>query len=144
MTSTTSNTKTTTAIGIGAAGVAAAAAAAAGAYWLYGAKNSAQHRRMAKSWMLKARAEVMDAVEKMQEIDKTTYLAIVDNIMKRYAKLGITSQEMAQMMRDFKAAWVHVQAARNESQRGVTHAKKAGKTLTRKSSRSRSKSASTK
>jgi hypothetical protein len=125
---TTNNNKHTagTAIGIGA-GVAAAAAAAAGAYWLYGAKHSAQHRKMAKSWMLKARAEVLDAVEKMKDIDKATYLSIVDSVMKRYANMNITAQEMAQMMRDFKTAWVHMQVAQKSGAHGVKTAKRTAK-----------------
>ena len=48
-------------VGVGAA-AAAAAAAAAGAYWFYGAKDAARHRKSARSWMLRARAETMEAV----------------------------------------------------------------------------------
>ncbi len=45
-------------MGTAAAGIGAALAAAAGAYWLYGAKDAAKHRKLAKSWMLKASPEV--------------------------------------------------------------------------------------
>jgi NAD(P)-dependent dehydrogenase (short-subunit alcohol dehydrogenase family) len=138
----TKKISTGAAVGIGAA-AAAAAAAAAGAYWLYGSPDSLQHRRIAKSWMLKARAEVMDAVSKMQEIDKAAYLAIVDRVMNRYAKLGITSNEMSQMMRDFKSAWEHMQAARAEGTRGASHAtnitRRVRKSTTSSAKRSRAK-----
>ncbi len=89
----------------------AAAAAAAGAYWLYGSKNAAKHRKLAKSFMLKARADVMDAVERVKDIDKTTYLAIVDKVVAKYSHIaGVTSDEVAQMTKDLKAAWAHMNA----------------------------------
>ncbi len=62
------------------AGLAAAAAAAGAAYWLYGAKHSAQHRKMAKSWMLKARAEVLDQIESIKNIDKASYLRMAKGL----------------------------------------------------------------
>lgn len=96
------------AIGVAAATVAAAAA---GAYWLYGAKDAAKHRKMAKSFMLKARADVMDAVERVKDIDKTQYMAIVDKIVAKYSHMaGVSAAEVAQMSKDLKAAWSHMQA----------------------------------
>ena len=96
-----------TAIGVAAA--ATAAAAAAGAYWLYGAKNASKHRKMAKSFMLKARADVMDAVERVKDIDKTAYLAIVDKVVAKYGHVaGVTADEIAQMTKDLKSAWTHM------------------------------------
>jgi hypothetical protein len=111
------STGTGVAVGAAAAAAAAAAVAAAGAYWFYGAKDAAKHRKTAKSWMLKARAETMEAVEnaveKLGEIDKETYLKIVDGIVKRYSGVaGVTSSELAQMTKDLKAAWAHMHAAR--------------------------------
>ncbi len=99
------------AAGIGVIAATAAAAAAAGAYWLYGAKDAAKHRKMAKSFMLKARADVMDAVERVKDIDKTQYLAIVDKIVAKYSHVaGVTAAEVAQMTKDLKAAWSHMQS----------------------------------
>lgn len=123
----------------GAAGAAAlAAVAAAGAYWFYGAKDAARHRKTARSWMLKARAETMDAVEKAVErlgdIDKETYLGIVDTVVKRYAGVaGVTSAEMAQMTKDLKAAWTHMHAARKSlSKPAVKKAVKKAKSAAKK------------
>jgi NAD(P)-dependent dehydrogenase (short-subunit alcohol dehydrogenase family) len=116
------------ALGIGA-GVAAAAAAAAGAYWLYGAKHSAKHRKMAKSWMLKARAEVLEAVEKLEDIDKDKYLAIAERVLKGHANRGVTKAEIDSMMKDFKTAWSHMQGKKKGGKRtaksGRRKAKKA-------------------
>jgi hypothetical protein len=101
-------------VGLGVA--AAAAAAAGGAYWLYGAKHSAQHRKLAKSWMLKARAEVMDAISKLEDIDKERYMAIVDQVVKNYGR-GASTQEIASMMKDFKAAWAHMQGKKKPAKK---------------------------
>jgi hypothetical protein len=106
--------KNTNQVGVGVGvGVAAAAATAAAAYWLYGAKNAAKHRKLARSWMFKARAEVLEAVEKLGDIDKQTYLDIVDKVVKRYSAVsGATSAELLQMAKDLKSAWQHMQQSK--------------------------------
>jgi len=126
---------TGTVVGVGV-GVAAAAAAAAGAYWLYGAKDAAKHRRQARSWMLKARAEVLEAVEKLQDIDKTSYLAIVDGVMKRYAGVaGIGASEMKQVAKDLRDSWVHMQKATLSGSRAAKKGKKVAKKAVKKVSK---------
>ena len=113
-------------------GVAAVAAAAA-AYWLYGAKDAARHRKVAKSYMLKARAEAMDAVERVKAIDKTQYMAIVDKIVSKYgAVAGVTSAEVAQMTKDLRTAWNHMKAMHDKTARAVKPAKKAVKKAAKK------------
>lgn len=117
------------AIGVGV-GVAAAAAAAGGAYWLWGAPHSAKHRKMAKAWMLKARAEVLEGIEKIEDIDRAKYMQLAANVVKNYTGRG-TPEEIAQMMKDFKAAWGHMQAkkpakaAKKAVKKAVKKAKKA-------------------
>ncbi len=101
--------KTTIAMGVGAA-----AAATAAAYWFYGSKDAASHRKSARSWMLKARGEVLEAVDrtikKAGELDKEAYMSIVGGVLKRYKKVaGVKSSEILQMTRDMKAAWQHMQ-----------------------------------
>lgn len=124
-------------MGVGAA-AAAAAAAAAGAYWFYGAKDAARHRKSARSWMLRARAETMEAVEaaveKIGSIDKDTYLKIVDATIKRYSSMaGVTPAEVAAMTKDLKAAWQHMNAAsRVAKSAGKKVVKKAVKTAKKK------------
>lgn len=127
------NNNTGKAIGIGVGVAAAAAAAAGGAYWLYGSKHSAQHRKMAKSWMLKARAEVMEAIEKLEDVDKERYFAIVNDVLKNYT--GAAPKELASMQKDFKAAWTHM-AGKTTKGKGV---KKSSSKASRKPRRPRSK-----
>lgn len=111
---------------------AAAAAAAAGAYWLYGAKDAAKNRKQVKGWMLKARGEVMESLEKLQDVDKGRYMAIVDNVLKRYKGLGVSASELAQMGSDLKASWVHMQAATSKGARVAKTGRKVTKRAAKK------------
>lgn len=117
-------------IAVGAGLAAAAAAVAAGAYWLYGAEDAAKHRKQVRSWMLKARAEVMDAIEKMEDIDKKKYIALVQEVVGKYSKMsGVSAKEIAQATRDLKSAWEHMEpsrrpAAKKALKRGVKKAKR--------------------
>jgi hypothetical protein len=130
--------KNNTALPIGIGIAAAAAAAAGGAYWLYGAKHSAQHRKMAKAWMLKARAEVMEAVEKLEDIDKEKYMQIVENVVKNYTGKGASTQEMAAMMKDFKTAWTHM-SGKKQAKKVVSKAKRTAKKMVKKTAKRNSK-----
>jgi IMP dehydrogenase/GMP reductase len=124
-----------TGVVVGAA--ATAAAAAAGAYWFYGAKDASRHRKSAKSFMLKARAETMEAVEaavqKMGDIDKEQYLKIVDGVVKRYSSAaGATTAEVDQMTKDLKTAWQHMHAASKNALKMAKGVKKTAKKVVKK------------
>jgi|GEM_PF-3570156 len=96
-------------VGLGVAAAIAAAAAAAGAYWFYGSPDAAQHRRQVKSFMLKARADVLSAVEKAKHLDRSSYYDIVEKVVSKYSSVaGITATEIAQMARDLRGAWDHM------------------------------------
>ncbi|MDO8565000.1 MAG: hypothetical protein Q7R88_03345 [bacterium] len=107
--------KTTTAKGHAGLKVgitAAAAALAAGAYWLYGSQNAEKHRKQAKGWMLRARGEVLEGMEKLKHIDKAAYTHIVDGVMKRYEKtVGVSRSELAEVRRELRDAWSKVHEA---------------------------------
>ena len=123
----------TTKIAAAAGIAAAAAAAAAGAYWLYGAKDAKKHRKLAKSWMLKARAEVMEAVEKLQDVDKETYMQIVGEVAKRYGTVaGAGTAEAKRLMQDLKSGWAYMQAQKGPATRRVKAVKKSAKKAARK------------
>ncbi|PJA36927.1 MAG: hypothetical protein CO183_00825 [Candidatus Zambryskibacteria bacterium CG_4_9_14_3_um_filter_42_9] len=106
----------TTGMVVGASGIAAAAV---GAYWLYGAKHAAKHRKMAKSWMLKTRAEVMEAVEKLENIDKTAYYQMVEDTVKKHTQTVKDSAAVALAIKEIKAAWPHIQKAVRPAKRAT-------------------------
>jgi hypothetical protein len=123
-------TNDTTKIAAAAGVAAAAAAAAAGAYWLYGAKDASKHRKLAKSWMLKARAEMMELVEKAQELDRDTYMQLAGEVAKRYGSVaGVTAAESQRLIKDLQAGWAYMQAqkkpAKKKAKAIAKNAKKA-------------------
>lgn len=104
---------------------AAGMAAAAGAYWLYGSKDAAKNRSKAKSWMLKARADVMDSVEKAKDVDYKAYLKIVNNAAKRYSAItGTRNAEIRQLVSDLKSSWSHMQMQKTPAKRASASRKK--------------------
>jgi predicted ATP-grasp superfamily ATP-dependent carboligase len=118
-------------VAVGAGMAAAAAAAAAAAYWLYGAKDASKHRKMAQTWIVKARGEVLHALEKLRKVDKEAYFSVVENVLKRYAGLGISGAELKRFSSDMKSAWRHVEGSHTKAQ--------GRKTSTRRSTASRRK-----
>lgn len=80
-------------------GLTAAAVTAAGAYFLYGSKDAAQNRKKVKSWSLKAKAEVLEALENAKEITQEEFYDLVDGVTDTYTKVQKLSKTEA---KDFK------------------------------------------
>jgi hypothetical protein len=97
--------KTSQKVGIGMGLAAAAAAAAAGAYFLYG-KDGAKNRKAVKGWMLKARGEVMDRMEKLENVSEAKYREIVDTVIRGYKSAKNASPaELAAAAAEMKSHW---------------------------------------
>lgn len=86
-------------LGIGV-GLTAAAAAAAGAFFLYGSKDAAKNRKKVKGWMLKAKGEVLESLEKAGKMSEAEYHALVDSAVKAY---GSAKKATAGDMKEFKS-----------------------------------------
>ena len=84
-------------VGIGFA-VTATAATVVGAYFLYGAKNASKNRKTVRGWMLKAKGEVLEGVEKLKHLDKESYHDLIDRVMKRYMKMKTVSNKEAKVL----------------------------------------------
>ncbi len=109
-----------TKIGTGAkAGIriaAAMAAAAAGAYYFYGHKDATKHRRSMKSWMVKAKGDVMEKMEGLKEISHESYNEIVDQVITKYKKLKNSSpKELAALALELKGHWDKISAEAKKS-----------------------------
>ena len=101
----TNNNKQNSKLGLGAAFAAATVAAAAGAYFLYG-KDGSKNRKMVKGWMLKARGEILEQLENLEEVSQKNYQQIVDQVAKNYRALrNVDKIELAQMVAELKAHW---------------------------------------
>lgn len=97
--------------------IAAVAAAAAGLYYLYG-KDGAKHRKQIKGWMLKAKGEVLEKMEKMKDINKEAYDAVVDSVMAKYNQMDV-----GDLTAELKSHWKNIQKHLSDSKGS---AKKAG------------------
>ncbi|MCH8888843.1 hypothetical protein IID26_00225 [Patescibacteria group bacterium] len=109
-------------LGLDAVFAGAAAAASAGAYYLYGPKG-VRHRKQLRGWMLKASGEVMEKAERLKEIDRKTYEALLKQMEAKYRKVrSIDNKDIAKLKRDLKAQWKHVE---REFENGKTSGKRA-------------------
>lgn len=98
-------TKTNVVIGVGLAGVAALAAAG---YFLYG-KDGAKNRKKIRSWMLKAKAEVLEGVEKMKDVTEAEYHTVVDKVHTKYKAIkSIDPAELEMMMKELRGHWKNI------------------------------------
>ncbi len=85
-------------LGIGV-GLTAAAVAAAGAYFLYGSEAAPQNRKKVKGWMLKAKGEVLEALEKAEHMTEDEFQAVVEKVLATYGKAQALSKKE---LKDFK------------------------------------------
>lgn len=82
------------------------AVAAAGTYFLYGAKQAKANRKKVKAWMLKAKGEVLEQLERMDIIDEKKYQAAVDKVAKKYRTIkSIDPKEVEETIADLKRHW---------------------------------------
>ena len=88
-----------------AAVAALAVAGVAGAYFLFG-KNAPKRRKQVKSWVLKAKAEVLEKLEKAKEVSEDQYHAIVDAVGAKYANLkDTTPEEIVELGKELRTHW---------------------------------------
>ncbi len=85
-------------VGIGF-GLTAAAVTAAGAYFLYGSKDATKNRTKVKGWVLKAKGDVLEALEKAEAITEDEYNSLVETASKAY---GTVKKATAGEVKDFK------------------------------------------
>ena len=90
---------------VGAGITAALAATAAGVYFLYG-KNGTKNRKKIKSWMLKAKGEVMESIEGLKDVSEETYHTILKNVESKYkAMKDVEPEELVGLMNELKGYW---------------------------------------
>ncbi len=94
-------------------GLTAAAVTAAGAYFLYGSKNANQNRKKVKGWMLKAKGEVLEALEKAEAITEEEYKALVETASKAYGTVkSATAGEVKDFQKEMHEHWTKLQKSK--------------------------------
>jgi hypothetical protein len=91
-------------------GLTTAAVAAAGTYFLYGSKNSGKNRKMVKSWVLMAKAEVLEQLEEAKEMTQEEYLELINDVAGAYAGLKTASQvDIREFKSEMKDHWQKIE-----------------------------------
>jgi hypothetical protein len=77
----------------------------AGTYFLYG-KNGTANRKKIKGWIVKAKGEAIEKIEKMKEMDEASYHALIDGVVSKYTKVkGVEQVEIDELVKDMKKHW---------------------------------------
>lgn len=88
--------------------LATAAVAIIGSYFVYG-KNAAAHRAKAKSWALKAKADILEQLENAKEITEPIYEKILSDVSKKYkAMKNINTKDVEALVKELRGHWKHV------------------------------------
>ena len=126
---TTKKTKTEGHPAAAAVAIAGAVAAAAGAYFLYGSKDAKKNRKVVKSWVLKAKAEVVEKLEQVKgEINEENYHKIVDGVMTKYNKLKAEhGDDVENVMKEMKGHWKNIKTHLKKDVKVAKKAVKKGK-----------------
>ena len=119
-------------VGIGV-GLTTAAVAAAGAYFLYGSKEAPKNRRKVKSWMFKAKAEVLEGLEKAQEMTEEEFKDLVETVGKTYAKVKDASKaDITDFKKEMMENWPKIAKEGKEVVASVAKVTKKKKASTKK------------
>lgn len=96
-------------VGLGV-GLTAAAITAAGAYFLYGSNKASANRKKVKGWMLKAKGEVLEALETAGQITEEEYHALVDTVGGAYSTVqNATRGEIKDFTKEMKEHWKQIE-----------------------------------
>jgi len=110
-------------IGLGV-GLTAAAVAAAGTFFLYGSKGASKNRKVVKSWALKAKAEVLEKLEKAQQMSQEEYEQLIDTVGGAYVGLKEASKvDISGFKKEMKDYWSKIERTAKPKKKAV--AKKA-------------------
>lgn len=83
-------------------GIAAVSAMALGTYMLTG-KHGAKNRKVVKGWMLKAKGEVLEQIEKAKVVSLDAYDAAVKTVADKYSKMsGVTPADIKSFIDELK------------------------------------------
>ncbi len=119
-------------VGIGF-GLTAAAVTAAGAYFLYGSKKASQNRKKVKGWVLKAKGEVLEGLEKAKAITEEEYRALVETASGAYGTMkNATAGEVKDFKKEMQNHWVELQRSKAVKKLVTPLSKPTKKTATKK------------
>ena len=105
-----------------AAGVAVLSAAG---YLLFGPQGK-KNRKVVKGWTLKAKGELLERLEGMENVTAEEYHKAVAEVMKKYSALkSIAPAEISKITDEFNKSWKAIIAANAPKKSGKKAAKKS-------------------
>ena len=89
-------------------GLATMAALMLGTYFMYG-KDGVKNRKKVRGWMLKAKGEIVEHVEKMKDVTEENYVATIEKVMAKYILMKhIEKEELIPFIKELKGYWAVV------------------------------------
>jgi len=113
-----------------AVGLTAAAVAAAGAYFLYGSKHAEKNRTTVRSWMLKAKAEVLEQLEDAKKMSREEFESVVAGVASAYTGAkSVSKADLAGFAGEMMEHWDKLEGVvgakkKSESKKKATAKKK--------------------
>jgi len=122
-----------------AVGLTAAAVAAAGAYFLYGSKSADKNRKTVKSWMLKAKAEVLEHLEDAKKMSREEFEQVVAGVAATYTGAkSVTKTDIAGFASEMMGHWDQLEGVvgkkKTAPKKKTTTKKTTTKTVAKKTS----------
>ena len=75
-------------------------------------EDSKKNRKKVKSWMLKAKAEVLETIEDAEEMTQAEYEKLVETVSAAYGRLKTASKvDVATFKREMKEHWDGIEKA---------------------------------
>lgn len=125
MKKTNQNNNAGTAAGI-TVGVAAVGAIA---YLLFG-PDGKKNQKIVKGWAVKMKGEIMEELEKMEEISGPVYEKIVDKVGEKYKKIkNLDLEDVTKEIDSFKKNWKNIEKKSKAPTKKVVAKKMTKKTL---------------
>jgi len=124
-------TAQSTQVGV-AVGLTAAAVAAAGAYFLYGSKSADKNRKTVKSWILKAKAEVLEHLEDAKKMSREEFEQVVAGVAATYTGAkSVTKTDIAGFASEMMGHWDQLEGVVGSKKKAAPKKTTAKKTTTK-------------
>ncbi len=116
-------------VGIGV-GLTTAAVAAAGAYFLAGSPSAKKNRKVVKGWMLKAKGEVLEALEDAKQMTEEEFSDVVASVTGAYESMShVSKKDVKEFKEEMAHHWQKLAKSMAPKKKAV---KKAAKKTTKK------------
>jgi phage-related protein len=109
-----------------------AAATAAGMYFLHHNKGAQKKLKHIRGWVIKAKGEILEKVERLKEVNEELYNKAVDAVMAKYKKISsIDGAELSAVTTELKSHWRNISRELKGSAKAVASGARSVKNAVR-------------